>query len=50
MSKNPVKTAYVYDEKYGWINVSLFITTAKAKLENIEKQLKLNGCLKPVKV
>lgn len=42
MSKKVVTTAYIYDEEYGWINISLFISTTKAKLEIIEKQLKLN--------
>lgn len=45
MSKKVVKTAYVYDEEYGWINISLFISTVKAKLKKIEKkQLKVSGC------
>lgn len=50
MSKKVLKAAYVYDEEYGWINVKLFISTIKAKLKKIEKQLKLNGFQNPVKV
>lgn len=34
-----MKTTYVYVEEYGWINVSLFICTLKAKLKKIENKM-----------